>query len=236
MEEEKYIEFEKLYEEGKELEIVSPFDPKRVEIESKPMILYNIVERLKDGGIDYVGAGTNLKDASNTLFKTVKGKTFAFINCCEHEFSIASDETAGSNPLNPIQQYYKIQEAKANAAEATVYCEQMEAGAEQCIAIRRRTDMFYSLLSILDSRFLPLIHKMQEVVANEGYDYSKYSINSKKVISTAASMAVSVKAVLDTPLLTDDGSLTDASEELYKKQMPAISHSAGHRRLPENNQ
>lgn len=70
---------------------------------------------LKDGGIDYVGAGTNLKDASNTLFKTVKGKTFAFINCCEHEYSIASDETAGSNPLNPIQQYYKIQEAKAKA-------------------------------------------------------------------------------------------------------------------------
>jgi len=70
---------------------------------------------LKDGGIDYVGAGTNLNDASNTLFKTVKGKTFAFINCCEHEYSIASDETAGSNPLNPIQQYYKIQEAKEKA-------------------------------------------------------------------------------------------------------------------------
>jgi poly-gamma-glutamate synthesis protein (capsule biosynthesis protein) len=70
---------------------------------------------LKDGGIDYVGAGINLNDASNTLFKTIKGKTFAFVNCCEHEFSIASDETAGSNPLNPIQQYYKIQEAKAKA-------------------------------------------------------------------------------------------------------------------------
>lgn len=129
-----------------------------------------------------------------------------------------------------------LEEAKANAAEATVYCEQMEAGAEQCIAIRRRTDMFYSLLSILDSRFLPLIHKMQEVVANEGYDYSKYSIESKKAIAAAASMAVSVKAVLDTPLLTDDGNLTEASEELCKKQMPAINHSAVQHHLPEDNQ
>ena len=96
--------------------------------------------------------------------------------------------------------------------------------------------MFYSLLAILDSRFLPLIHKMQAVVAAEGYDYSKYSIESKKVIATAASMAVSVKAVLDTPLLADDGNLTEASEELCKKQMPAINHSAGQHHLPEDNQ
>lgn len=107
-----------------------------------------------------------------------------------------------------------LENAKANAAEATVYCEQMEAGVEQCIAIRRRTDMFYSLLAILDSRFLPLIHKMQKIVSTEGYDYSKYSIESKKVIASAASMAVSVKSVLDTALLTEDGSLTEKSGEI----------------------
>lgn len=37
------------------------------------------------------------------------------VNCCEHEFSIASMGNAGSNPLNPIQQYYAIQEAKKKA-------------------------------------------------------------------------------------------------------------------------
>ena len=36
----------------------------------------------------------------------------AIINCCEHEFSIATAEHCGSNPLNPIQQYYAIHEAK----------------------------------------------------------------------------------------------------------------------------
>ncbi|WP_407721006.1 hypothetical protein [Ruminococcus sp. JE7B6] len=35
-------------------------------------------------------------------------------------------------------------------------------------------------------------------------------------------MAVSVKAVLDTPLLTDDGCLTDASAKLYEKQAPKL--------------
>ena len=45
----------------------------------------------------------------------IDGKTLAIINRCEHEFSIATDETAGSNPLNPIQQYYAIKEAKTKA-------------------------------------------------------------------------------------------------------------------------
>lgn len=66
-------------------------------------------------GIDFVGGGINIKDASRTLYINIKGKRLAIINCCEHEFSIATAITAGSNPLNPIQQYYAIKEAKSMA-------------------------------------------------------------------------------------------------------------------------
>lgn len=62
--------------------------------------------------IDYVGAGLNLTEASQTLYKEIHGKTFAIINCCEHEYSIAAENSGGSNPINPIQQYYAINEAK----------------------------------------------------------------------------------------------------------------------------
>ena len=65
--------------------------------------------------IDAVGGGMNLQDASKILYKKIEDNTLAIINCCEHEFSIATDETAGSNPLNPIQQYYAIKEARAQA-------------------------------------------------------------------------------------------------------------------------
>lgn len=65
--------------------------------------------------IDYVGGGKNLEEASRILYKQINGRTLAIINCCEHEFSIASDTTAGSNPLNPIQQYYAIKEACSKA-------------------------------------------------------------------------------------------------------------------------
>lgn len=106
----------------------------------------------------------------------------------------------------------KLEEAKMNAAEANVACEQMETGALQCVAVRRRTDMFYGALAKLDATLLPLIHDMQEIIENEGYDYRLYKPESKKKIACAATTAVTVKAVLDTPILSEDGSLTKESE------------------------
>ncbi len=38
-----------------------------------------------------------------------------------------------------------------------------------------------------------------------------YQINGKKIIASCASFAVTVKSVLDTPLLTDEGLLTEES-------------------------
>lgn len=66
-------------------------------------------------GLDTVGGGLNLGDAAKILFKDIKGNRLAIVNCCEHEFSIATDHSAGSNPLDVIGQYYAIQEAKKHA-------------------------------------------------------------------------------------------------------------------------
>lgn len=106
-----------------------------------------------------------------------------------------------------------LENAKANAAEAGEICEQLENGALQCIAIRRRTTMFYTLLARLDAYLLPLVYSMEHIIATEGTNYSQYLPESKKVIAAAASAAVSVKAILDTPILSDDGSLTRVSEK-----------------------
>ena len=75
----------------------------------------NTLRCLNENQIDYVGGGENLCEASRILYKSVKGQTIAFINCCENEFSIATKDHGGSNPLNPIIQFYDIQEARKNA-------------------------------------------------------------------------------------------------------------------------
>ena len=62
--------------------------------------------------IDVVGGGVNLQKAADVLYKHIGGKTLAVINCCENEFSIATKNTGGANPLNPIQQFYAITEAR----------------------------------------------------------------------------------------------------------------------------
>lgn len=105
-----------------------------------------------------------------------------------------------------------LDKAYTNKAEAIQVASQLNVAGLQCETIRRRTYMFYNLLARLDTYFLPLIYKMEDIVANEGDDYRVYNPDSKKIIGSCASVAVSVKSVLDTPILTDDGLLTDESE------------------------
>ena len=107
-----------------------------------------------------------------------------------------------------------LEKAYANRAEAIQIAEQLSTAALQCESIRRRTYVFYNLLARLDSYFLPMIYKMEDIFKEEGSDYRQYKAESKKIIASCASIAVSVKAVLDTPILTDEGLLTEESSSV----------------------
>ena len=106
-----------------------------------------------------------------------------------------------------------LHNAQANMAKAEEICAEYEAGSEQCIAIRRRSYMYYCLLSRLDSYLFPLQIKMEEIINTEGFDYAKYTLDSKKSIAAIVSLVSTIKAVLDIPILKEDGSLTSESEE-----------------------
>lgn len=72
----------------------------------------NTIEKCRGLGIDTIGGGENINEASAILYKKIGENTLAIINCCEHEFSIATESHGGASPLNPVQQYYAIQHAK----------------------------------------------------------------------------------------------------------------------------
>ena len=110
-----------------------------------------------------------------------------------------------------------LEKAQTNQAEAIQIAAEMEAGSLQCETIRRRTYMFYNLLARLDAHFLPLIYRMEDILKAEGDDYREYKPDSKKVIASCASIAVTIKSVLDTPLLTDDGLLTEESAQTVSR-------------------
>lgn len=77
--------------------------------------LVQTINSCKNQRLDIVGAGENIVAAGKVLYLKKGNETLAVINCCEHEFSIATETTAGANPLNPIRQFYAIQEAKQTA-------------------------------------------------------------------------------------------------------------------------
>ena len=108
-----------------------------------------------------------------------------------------------------------LENAKANAEKANEICEQFENGSLQCIAIRRRTYM--------DCFLTPFCFEMEKIIEEEGTDYSSLRCESKKNIACAASVAVTIKAILDTPILTEEGCLTDESLKAVESANSDIS-------------
>ena len=110
-----------------------------------------------------------------------------------------------------------LENARANAYQTNEICEELENGSVECISIRRRCYMFYNLLARLDAYLTPLTFAMEEIIKAEGVDYSLFSSQSKKTIASAAATVTSVKAVLDTPILTDNGALTEESGKMLNQ-------------------
>ncbi len=77
-------------------------------------------EILEKNGLSTVGFGENNYEANKILYFTKDGETIAIINCCEHEFSVTGKEEPGANALDPVAQYYAINEAKAKADHVIV--------------------------------------------------------------------------------------------------------------------
>ena len=104
-----------------------------------------------------------------------------------------------------------LDNAYANDAKADEICEQLKTAADQCKAIRRRTYMLYTLLARLDTYFLPLIYQLEGIIDKEGTDYAAFTPEAKRTVASVASIATTVKAVLDTAILTEEGNLTEES-------------------------
>ena len=110
-----------------------------------------------------------------------------------------------------------LEKALENEAQSEKIVEALNTDSFQCSLIRRRTSMFYNLLAHLDSIFLPRIWNMEGAIRTEGTGDRMYTNESKKKIAVVPSTAKSIKAVLDTPILTEDGSVTGESGEVAEK-------------------
>lgn len=116
--------------------------------------------------------------------------------------------------------------AYSNLAKANKYVEEVKTVQVLCKAIRMRANMFERLLIKLDALFEPLLESLDNVIQTCGTDFSKYSEDEKAVIAANLSLAKAIKAVLDTPILTENGSLTDESSAVIKPIQKVINSYA----------
>ena len=66
----------------------------------------------------------------------------------------------------------------------------------------------------LQTIFDPLVFKMTQIIENKGGDFRNYSVEEKKCVASAMALAGVIKAILDTPILDEDGNLTEESGEI----------------------
>lgn len=60
------------------------------------------------------------------------------------------------------------------------------------------------------------MRNLDEVIAAQGEDYAQFDQQAKRSVAACASLAVSIKSVLDTPILDESGALTDESGTLMR--------------------
>ena len=104
--------------------------------------------------------------------------------------------------------------AYSNLAKARKYEEEVKTVQILCKSIRMRANMFERILIKLDAIFEPFTESLAQIIQTSGTDFSKYSKDEKAVVAANLSLAKAIKAVLDTPILTEDGSLTDESQAI----------------------
>ena len=74
--------------------------------------LNNTIALLKQADIAYAGVGKNLEEAGKLYIVDIKGIKLGIYCCAEHEFSIATDTTAGANPYDPLTSFDAVMELK----------------------------------------------------------------------------------------------------------------------------
>lgn len=75
--------------------------------------LLSTIAQLTEQKIAFVGAGSNLAEASRPVVLDRHGRRIGIYACAEHEFSIADDNNPGANPLDLLEVFDHIKKLKS---------------------------------------------------------------------------------------------------------------------------
>lgn len=105
------------------------------------------------------------------------------------------------------------EDAYSNLSKAKLAAEEMKTARVTTNGIRNRFDEINSILYKLNTRFTPLLDSLVVLVDNNK-DYNSYSEADKKGVHMTASLAMTLKNIVEAPVITEDGSLTSESKNV----------------------
>ncbi len=82
--------------------------------------LLDTINALENAEIRHVGAGRNIEVATKSCLIEQNGMIIGIYACTEHEFSIATDTSAGANPYDPMESFDHIAELKRKCDKVIV--------------------------------------------------------------------------------------------------------------------
>lgn len=102
-----------------------------------------------------------------------------------------------------------LNEAKSQLDEAKKYKQNVKNLCTVMEAISARANQIDNLLTALNGKFRPVINQLATLINNRGTDFYNYSAREQDFVHLAASLAKTIKIVIDTSLIREDGSLRD---------------------------
>lgn len=116
-----------------------------------------------------------------------------------------------------------LEKARTMYAEAEAASEKMKTAEVLCIAISDKADMYNNLLGELNAMFSyctgmldGVTRKKMRGFKNRTVDARKFTEEELKLVAVTRSLAGAVKAVIDTPILTEKGAISSESANVYE--------------------
>ena len=103
-----------------------------------------------------------------------------------------------------------LNEAKENREKARKYEQDVKNHCTAMEAIGARAEQIKELLDDLEYEFRPFVNGMISIIDRSGIDWRNYSRDEQTAIGVTMQLAKTIKVIVDTSLITEDGKLRDA--------------------------
>ena len=126
--------------------------------------------------------------------------------------------------------YENLEKAITVYAEAEKACEKMKVSEMLCNGLSNRSEMFSKLLLNLDGMFAECSEMLNKIIREKEKIQSRNKLNSNdftqgelELISVTRSLAGAIKTIIDTPILSKDGKMTNESKNVYDQTSNKLS-------------